>query len=83
MVTFVTITATKSPAGLQVRDHGIHGSSRAITFPCHRVDYIALKLAYSTGLVSFVIIWVTERDCILSYSLFTIHTTGIASSFRQ
>ena len=38
----------------------------------NRADYLALKMPYSTGLISFVIIWVTERDDISSHSLVTI-----------
>ena len=34
--------------------------------------YIALNLPYSTGSVSFVIIWDTERDRALSHFLLTI-----------
>ena len=38
----------------------------------NRADYLALKMPYSTGLISFVIIWVTERDHVLNNSLLTI-----------
>ena len=38
----------------------------------NRADYIALNLPYSTGVVSFVTVWVTERNHILSLSLLII-----------
>ena len=41
-----------------------------------RADYIALNLHYSTGSVSFVIIWVTESNHILSHSLLAIPKIG-------
>ena len=37
LITFVTITAPWSPAGLHVWDRGIQGSSCARSFPCHKI----------------------------------------------
>ena len=41
------------------------------------VHYFALYLPYSTDLVSLAMIWVTERDNILSHSILTTSKTGI------
>ena len=40
-------------------------------------DCIALNLLDCTGSVYFVIIWVREREHILSHSLLTIRKTGL------
>ena len=45
-----------------------------------RADYIGLKVPYSIGVVSFVIILVTERDHILCHSVLTTRKMGTGLS---
>ena len=37
LIPFVKVIAPERPARLQIRDHGIQGSSRVGSFPCHYI----------------------------------------------